>query len=264
MEGYDRSSYGDAFADVYDDWYRGIGDVDATAECVAEIAAAARGSTRGPDGGHAPARVLELAIGTGRLALPLAGRGLAVEGVDASAAMLERLAAKDPEARVRTVLGDMVDDLPDGPFDVVLLAYNSLFLLESETRQAACFAAVAARLSPGGAFVVEAFVPDEPPRSGTAVDVRSMTADEVVVSISVHDPDEQRAAGHFVSFTDGERVRLRPWAIRYAAPAELDAMAASAGLDLRHRWSDFRRRPFDRDSPFHVSVYQGRDRQRGR
>ena len=102
--------------------------------------------------------------------------------------MLERLRARDPDGRVAAVLGDMVDDLPAGPFDAVLVAYNSLFNLEDADRQAACFAAVAARLAPGGAFVVEAFVPEDPPRDGTVVAVRSMTADEVVLSISEHDP----------------------------------------------------------------------------
>ncbi len=248
MEGYDRSSYGDAFADVYDDWYRGIGDAQATADLVAAVARRSAGPHRRP-------RVLELAVGTGRLALPIATRGVDVDGVDASDAMLERLAARDPDGRVRRIAGDMVEDLPDGPYDAVLVAYNSLFLLESAGRQAACFAAVAGRLAPGGAFVVEAFVPDDPPRSGTVVEVRSMSATDVVLSISAHEPESRRAAGHFVSFTDGGRVRLRPWAIRYATPAELDAMASAAGLSLHDRWADFAGTAFDAECPFHVSVY---------
>jgi SAM-dependent methyltransferase len=240
MEGYGRSTYGDAFADVYDRWYARITDVDATADLVAELAAAA-----GSD------RVLELAVGTGRLAVPIAARGLDVVGVDASAAMLAKL--KERSAAVTAVLGDMVDDLPDGPFGVCLLAYNSLFNLESADRQRACFAAVAARLAPAGRFVVEAFVPDD--RAGPAVTVRSMSAGEVVLSISEHDAAAQRAHGHFVQFVDGDRVRLLPWSIRYAPPAELDEMAASAGLELVARWEDVERQPFGDDSPQHVSVY---------
>ncbi|HEU4841929.1 MAG TPA: class I SAM-dependent methyltransferase [Ilumatobacteraceae bacterium] len=251
MEGYHRSSYGDAFADVYDDWYPGAEEADVTAALVAELVA----GTAAAD----PGRVLELAVGTGRLALPLAARGLHVHGVDASAAMLERLRARDPDGTVTVHLGDMVDDLPAGPFDVVLVAYNSLFNLESAERQAACFGAVAARLAPAGVFLVEAFVPEDPPREGTVVDVRNMTATEVVLSISTHDPVEQRAAGHFVSFTDGAAVRLRPWAIRYAGPDELDAMAAAAGLATLARWEGADRRPFTPDSPRHVTVY-GRPR----
>jgi SAM-dependent methyltransferase len=240
MEGYGRSTYGDAFADVYDRWYARITDAEVTADLVAELAAAA-----GTD------RVLELAVGTGRLAVPLAERGLDVTGIDASAAMLAKL--EERSATVTVVLGDMVDDLPDGPFGVCLIAYNSLFNLDSAERQQACFAAVADRLAPDGRFVIEAFVPDD--RAGPAVTVRSMTAGEVVLSISEHDTAEQRAHGHFVQFVDGDRVRLRPWSIRYAPPAELDAMATRAGLELVDRWEDVHRRPFGEHSPQHVSVY---------
>ena len=240
VEGYRRETYGEAFADVYDDWYSGITDAEQTADVVAELAGA---------GG----RVLELAVGTGRLAVPIARRGLTVAGIDASAAMLDRLRSRDPAGTVAGVLGDMVDDLPAGPFDVALIAYNSLFNLESAERQRSCFAAVAARLVPGGRFVVEAFVPDD--REGPVVAVRSMTAGEVVLSISEHDPVTQRAHGQFVQFVDGDRVRLRPWSIRYADPGELDAMAAAAGLALAARWENFARHPFDDDSAQHVSVY---------
>jgi SAM-dependent methyltransferase len=240
VEGYQRETYGESFADVYDDWYTGITDAEMTADVVVELAG--RGG-----------RVLELAVGTGRLALPISRRGLRVTGIDASPAMLAHLHARDVAGAITTVLGDMVDDLPDGPFDVALIAYNSLFNLDSADRQRACFAAVAARLAPGGRFVVEAFVPDE--REGPVVAVRSMTASEVVLSISDHDPATQRAHGQFVQFVDGARVRLRPWSIRYAMPRELDAMATAAGFTLADRWEDFGRRPFGGDSPQHVSVY---------
>jgi SAM-dependent methyltransferase len=240
VDGYRRETYGEAFADVYDDWYTGITDAEQTADLIA--------SWTRPGG-----RVLELAVGTGRLALPIAARGIDVSGVDASPAMLARLRERDARGAVTAILGDMVDDLPDGPFDVAFVAYNSLFNLESAARQQACFAAVAARLAPGGRFVVEAFVPDQ--RTGPVVSVRSITATEVVLSISEHDPLTQRAHGQFVQFADGDRVRLRPWSIRYAPPAELDAMAAAAGLSLVSRWEDFGARPFTDDSPQHVSVY---------
>ena len=242
MEGYGRTTYGDSFADVYDDWYEGITDAEATAELVAELAATAGAS-----------RVLELAVGTGRLAVPIAARGLDVVGIDASPAMLAKLKARDGAGAVTAVLGDMVDDLPDGPFAVALVAYNSLFNLESAERQRACFAAVADRLVPGGRFVVEAFVPDE--RSGPAISVRSVSATEVVLSIAQHDVAGQRAHGQFVQFLDGDRVRLRPWSIRYAPPAELDEMAATSGLQLVDRWEDVHRHPFEDESVQHVSVY---------
>jgi len=244
VERYSAASYGDAFADVYDDWYRGVSDVDATVALLDRLATEA-----GTDA------VLELGAGTGRLAIPLADHGLTVTAVDASAAMLVRLRDRDPGNAVTTVLGDMVDDLPAGPFGVVLVAYNTLFNLPSAPRQAACFTAVAARLSPGGSFVVEAFVPEDPPREGSHIEVRSMTATEVVLSVSTHRPAEQRAEGQFVQLGDGAAVRLRPWSIRYASPGELDGMAAVSGLVLRHRWEDVTGAPFVADSSRHVSVY---------
>jgi SAM-dependent methyltransferase len=247
VEGYTPQSYGAAFADVYDEWYAGLSDAEVAADVVLELARAASGERR--------PRVLELAVGTGRLAIPIAARGVDVTGIDTSPEMLAGLAAQDPERTVTSLLGDMVDDLPDGPFDVALVAYNSLFNLETAERQQACFEAVAARLAPGGAFVVEAFVPEDPPRSGTVVAVRSMSNREVVLSISQHEPDAQRAFGHFVSFVDGERVRLRPWAVRYATPDELDAVAAATGFVIAARWEDFDRRPFEDASPRHVTVY---------
>ena len=215
---------------------------------MADLARRSAGTGRTP-------RVLELGVGTGRLALPIAARGVDVTGVDTSAAMLDRLRARDPDGRVAVITGDMVDDQPDGPFDVVLVAYNTLFNLESAERQAACFGAAAPRLAPDGVLVIEAFVPEDPPREGSVVEVRSMTSSEVVLSVSTHDPGQQRADGHFVHLADGAPARLRPWSIRYAPPAELDAMAAAAGLTLRERWAGFHRQPFAADSPRHVSVY---------
>jgi SAM-dependent methyltransferase len=249
MEGYRRSSYGDGFADIYDEWYTGLDDVDVTTDVLAGLARVAAGDGATP-------RALELGVGTGRLARPLAALGLDVTGVDTSDAMLARLRARDPDGVVTVITGDMVDDQPEGPFDVVLIAYNTLFNLESADRQAACFAAVARRLSARGVFVIEAFVPEDPPREGEEIGVRSMSASEVVLSVSTHDPVNQRAHGHFVHLADGAPVRLRPWSIRYAPPAELDAMAAAAGLALRERWEDFQGRPFAADSPRHVSVYE--------
>ena len=247
MQGYGPTSYGDGFADVYDEWYAGLDDTEVAADVVGDLAHRSAADR--------PPRVLELGVGTGRLAIPMAGRGLDVHGVDASAAMLARLRAGDPDGRVTVTTGDMVDDQPEGPFDVVVIAYNTLFNLDSAERQAACFAAVARRLHPGGAFVIEAFVPEVPPRDGAEIDVRSMTASEVVLSVSTHDAFRQRAEGHFVHLADGAPVRLRPWSIRYAPPGELDAMAAAAGLVLAERWADFHRHPFAEDSDRHVSVY---------
>ena len=246
VEGYSASSYGDAFADVYDDWYHGVSDVAATVAELLELA------------GNGP--VLELGVGTGRLAMPLAeagaDRGLRVVGVDASTAMLERLAARDPVGRVDAIHGDMIDDLPTGPFSLVFVAYNTLFNLTAPGAHAACFEAVAARLLPGGRFVVEAFVPWDPPRRGDDISVRTLTADRVVLSISVHHPDDRTAEGQFVELSEADGVRLRPWSIRYATPTELDRIAADAGLELEHRWEGFGGMAFTEASERHVSIYR--------
>ena len=125
VRGYHEASYGEGFADVYDDWYAGVSDVAATTAGLAALAGA------GP--------VLELGVGTGRLAVPLAATGLHVHGVDTSQAMLERLTARldamSPRPEVTGVLGDMVDGLPPGPFTLVFVAYNTFFSLLTEERQ---------------------------------------------------------------------------------------------------------------------------------
>ena len=159
---------------------------------------------------------------------------------------------------VRAHVGDMVDGLPDGPFGVVFVAYNTFFSLLTAERQQGCFTAVAGRLAPGGSFVVEAFVPDARQQRGSGVDVRSVTADRVVLSVHTSDPTRQTAEGQYVDITEAGGVRLRPWSIRWSTIEQLDAMAAAADLDLAHRWADFDRSPFTADSPRHVSVYANR------
>jgi SAM-dependent methyltransferase len=244
VRGYDHRSYGDGFADVYDDWYADVTDVDATVRRLVELAGA---------GG----RVLELGVGTGRLAVPMAAAGLRVVGVDSSEAMLDQLRERDVDGLVDSILGDMGDGLPEGPFDAVLIAYNTIFNLLGEHDQPRLFGRVAERLAPGAAFVVEAFVPDDHTGDGSSeVTVRSMAVDHVVLSVSVNRPDEQVYEGQFVQFTDGGAVRLRPWSIRWATPAQLDDMASAAGLQLAERFSDMAGTPFSDDSSQHVSVYR--------
>jgi SAM-dependent methyltransferase len=244
MEGYEPTSYGDRIADVYDEMFAGISDVAATVAFLDGLVT------------ERPARVLELAVGTGRLAIPLAGCGHEVTGIDISAAMLERLRSADVDRRVTGLLGDMVDDLPAGPFDLVFVAFNSLFMVADADRQRQCFEAVSRVLRPDGAFVVEAFVPYDPPHGGSNVSVRSMTADRVVIVADLTDPATQTVRGQFVDLVDGESVRLHPFVLRYSTPAELDGWAAAAGLGLAERYGDVERAPFTDDSPFHVSVFR--------
>jgi SAM-dependent methyltransferase len=238
VEGWRPESYGDTFADVYDDWYGG--PADAAAERLAALA------------GDGP--VLELGVGTGRLALPLAARGLAVHGVDASAAMIERLRAKPGGELIRVTVGDMASDLPEEPFTLGFVAANTLFNLLSADAQRRCFRAVAERLAPGGRFVVEAFVPGEGGGS-SSIEVRELARDRVVLSVARYDSSAQTADGQFVELTEAGGVRLRPWSIRWSTPAELDEMASAAGLTLEHRWSTWEGAPFSAESDHHVSVF---------
>lgn len=243
VHGYESNSYGDGFAEVYDDWYADVTDVVATVDRMVTVAGA---------GGA----VLELGVGTGRLAVPMVEAGLKVTGIDSSNAMLAQLAVRDPSSSVTLIAGDMIDDLPDGPFDAALVAYNTLFNLLEDGAQQRCFDAVAARLSPGGAFVVEAFVPDGRESGGSDVSVRSMAVDRVVLSVSQHSPDTQQASGQFVEFTEAGGVRLRPWMVRWATPVQLDAMAAAAGLSVESRWSTMDGEPFTDESAQHITVYR--------
>lgn len=245
MRGYDDASYGEGFADVYDDWYAGITDVGTT---VATLAALATG---GP--------VLELGVGTGRLAIPLVATGLTVHGVDSSPAMLQRLAAKPGGDAVHVTVGDMSDDLPAGPFTLTFVAYNTFWNLLTEARQRNCFSNVAQRLTADGVFVVEALVPDpalhDPP---SQVGIRSLAADRVVLSVTRASVGEQLAEGQFIDITESGGVRLRPWSIRWVTVEQLDAMAEAADFALAERWEAFDRSPFGPASTRHVSVYRKR------
>jgi SAM-dependent methyltransferase len=253
---HDPARYGDAFADVYDDWYGELFDTEAAVEALAALA------------GSGP--VLELGVGTGRLAIPLAQRGLTVIGVDGSAAMLERLAAKPGGDRVHPLLADMADLFgeagssetdtrlgPDveGAFRLVFAAYNTFFNLDSADTQRRCLAQCARLLAPGGGLAIEAFVPtdDEVPR--TSLDVKAVTVHGVVLTATEHDRDAQVITGQHVEIgADG--VRLRPWRVRYLSPTQLDALAREAGLERTERWGAWDGRPFDDTCDTHVTVYR--------
>ena len=203
-----------------------------------------------------PARVLELGVGTGRLALPLAARGFEVHGIDSSPAMLARLRGKPGGETVGVVEGDFADvgTLVEGEYDLVLLAFNSLFELLDQDAQCRCVAGAGARLAAGGVFVVEALAP-ELTRLEQSLTVTSLAADEVVLQATSHDPLTQVVRGHDVVLTEVDGVRLLPWAIRYASVPEVDLMARLAGLELRERWGGWEREPFTAASSRHVSVY---------
>jgi SAM-dependent methyltransferase len=260
MEGYGPSSYGDGMADVYDEWYATRGDIDGAVTALAELARRA-----GSDAVGDAAPVLELGIGSGRLALPLAdalaANGIDLWGIDASAAMVARLRAKAGGEHLPVAIGDMAEiDLSSVPggdsarFALVFAADNTFFNLTSADAQARCLERVRSVLAPGGHLVIEAFVPaaDAP---ASSVDVRTVAVDHVVLTVTEHDQESQTVAGQHIELRESG-VRLHPWSIRYAAPDELDALAVAAGLSLVERWSDWRQTPFTSDDNTHVSVYE--------
>jgi SAM-dependent methyltransferase len=241
VRGYDESTYGDGMADIYDEWYP---DSPEIASAVATLARLAEG---GP--------VLELGVGTGRLALPLSATGVEVHGVDASAAMVAKLRAKSGADRVNVVVGSMAGAEPSGPFRLVFAVANTFFGLLTAEAQMAGFANAARRLVPGGRLVIEAFVPDVDTPTAR-VEVRSLDADRVVLRVSAADPDLQTVDGHFVELSNTGGVQLRPWSIRWATPAQLDDMASASGLTLEHRWGNWGGDQLQPDGPVHVSVWR--------
>jgi SAM-dependent methyltransferase len=242
MSGFDDPAfYGARWASDYDD-RAGVVDPEPAVDFLADLA----------DGG----RVLELAIGTGRIALPLARRGVVVEGVDASEAMLERLRAKPGADSIPVTIGDMAEVGVSGPFRLVYLVANTLFCLLSQARQAECFQNVASVLDADGMFVIECFVPDLTRFDrGQRVQALAVSEDSATLELSRHDAVQQRVTSQVVTL-DGDGVHMRPVAIRYSWPGELDLMARQAGLRLADRYGGWDRRPFDSSSGQHVSVYR--------
>lgn len=243
MTDYRPWTYGDSFADVYDDWYADVSDIEATVGCISQLA------------GHRP--VLELGVGTGRLARPLAAAGVDMWGVDASPAMLARLNG----APVHRLVGDMAH-LPFGPtprFGVVFAAYNTFLNLTTEHDQATCLQEVAGVVRPGGVVAIEAFVParDVPDGPGP-VSTQTVALDRVVLAVADHDAEHQIITGQHIELRDGEPPRLRPWRLRYLHPEQLDALAVAAGLEREYRWSDWSGAPFKEDSETHVTIYRRR------
>jgi SAM-dependent methyltransferase len=200
--------------------------------------------------------VLELAIGTGRVALPLTARGLVVSGVEASPEMVALMRAKPRGAQLPVTIGDMADVPVPGPYRLVYLVYNTLFNLVDADRQADCFRNVARVLAPGGAFVIEAYVPDPADFDrDEQVQVRAVTEDSATIRLHRYDRDAQRFIRQTITF-DSQGVHLKPFAMRYNWPEQLDGMAGAAGLQLTERYADWHRQPFDADSKNHISVYR--------
>jgi SAM-dependent methyltransferase len=240
MEGYTEETYGQRYASIYDNWY---GEYDEA--CVATLRDLARGG-----------RALELGIGTGRVALPLQQAGVAVEGIDASEAMVSRLRAKPGGDQIPVTLGNLADVAVEGQYALVYVLFSTFYCLLTQEEQVRCFQNVARHLTPSGVLVIEAFVPDMARYQGRqSVRTSHIGLDDVALDVAQLDPVRQQVTGQHVVLSE-QGIRFYPVKIRYAWPAELDLMARLAGLRLRVRWGDWQQAPFSADSSAHVSVYE--------
>ncbi|WP_406164899.1 class I SAM-dependent DNA methyltransferase [Streptomyces sp. NBC_00996] len=199
-------------------------------------------------------RALELGIGTGRIALPLARRGVPVHGMDLSRAMVTRLRAKPGGDAIGITIGDFATTRVDGRFSVACLLFNTIMNLTTQEAQVACFRNVAAHLEPGGSFVIEVMVPE----------LRKLPAGQNVVpfqvsptrwAFDIYDVATQATSSNYVEVVDG-RGTYRSIPFRYVWPSELDLMAQLAGLRLRGRWAGWTREAFTSESPRHVSIWE--------
>lgn len=223
----DPGAYGEAFADVYDQWYHDVTDAEATARFVAERCRTGL--------------VVEVGVGTGRLAGPLLEQGLTVIGIDASISMLARCRARDLGPRLHLVRADMAAmplaplDRAEAPVGAVLIAFNTLFNLATEQGQRAVFGQAARLLSPDGALITETLDAEAFDRQpGTSLGVRDRGDDGLTVVATDVDPVSQTIVGRHVAIT-GSGVEVRPWTLRWSTVDQLDDYAAGAGLGLVER-----------------------------
>ena len=197
---------------------------------------------------------LELGIGTGRIALPLAGRGVRVHGIDLSEAMVARLRAKPGAARIGVTIGDFATTRVEGTFSVAYLVYNTINNLTTQDEQVECFQNVAAHLEPGGCFVIEVGVPalQRVPPGET---VRAFKVSPTRLGFDEYDVVSQGLISHHYWVGDG-KLEARSIPFRYVWPSELDLMARLAGMTLRERFGGWKREPFTSESTKHVSVWE--------
>jgi SAM-dependent methyltransferase len=244
MENYRPAmSFDEDTARVYDDVQRG----DEMA-AVAFLEQLARG---GP--------ALELAIGTGRIALPLAARGIRMAGIDFSPPMVARLRAKPGGDQIAVTMGNFADVSVPGRYRLIYIVFNTLYNLLTQDEQVRCFENAAAHLTDDGSFVVEGTVPADlyRLRNNQYVDLEAVAVDTVRLDVAQHDPVKQLLVETHVTLS-GAGLRLNPIVTRYVWPAELDLMARIAGLSLAERWGGWGREPFTATSGNCVSVYERR------
>ena len=199
-------------------------------------------------------RALELGIGTGRIALPLAQRGVAVHGIELSKAMAARLRAKPGGEAIGITIGDFATTNVEGTFLLAYLVFNTIGNLTTQEVQVACFQNVAAHLEPGGRFVIEVGIP-ELRRLPPGETMRVFDASPTHWGIDEYDVANQGLISHHFELVDGH-FELHSLPFRYTWPAELDLMAQLGGMGLRERWSGWKREPFTSESRKHVSVWE--------
>ena len=200
-------------------------------------------------------RVLELAIGTGRVAVPLADRGVPVTGIELSAPMVSRLREKADEEAIPVVMGDMATTRAPGAYRLVYLVFNTISNLLTQDEQVACFRNAARHLEPGGRFVIELWVPNLrrlPPDRDATVEV----SEPGYLLVDTYDVLRQHVVSHHVEFDESRQARIGRSPHRYVWPAELDLMARLAGFELESRHADWSGAEFTATSDSHVSVYR--------
>jgi SAM-dependent methyltransferase len=239
-QGYNESTYGDRVAEVYDHWYTSA-PIDAIAR-LKELA------------GSGP--VLELGIGTGRLAIPLSSEGIEVHGIDSSKAIVEKMSGKPGGDRIQVTIGNFAEVEVSGSYSLIYVVFNTFFCLNSQEEQVQCFANIAKRLHRGGLFLIEAFVPDVARfKNEQIIKTWRVGVNEAVLESSQHDRLNQRVRSQHIVISEAG-IKLVPIQIRYAWPAELDLMARLAGMRLRERWSDWKKSPFVAANQNHISIYE--------
>ena len=249
MNDYTAATYGDKIAEVYDEMYSKRANVDPTVDALTQLA----------NGGAA----LELGIGTGRIALPLAERGIEVHGIDASEAIVAKMRAKPGGDAIPVTISDfsqfsLIEDNRDERFSLVYVVFNTLFQATSQEAQVQCFRSAAAHLIEDGVFVVEAFVPDPTRFTRMRDDDVTVTVNEeeiALIDLVKHDRVNQHVSSQEI-FTGESGIKLYPDQVRYSWPSELDLMAQLAGLRLRERWGDWDCSPFTASSEYHISIYE--------
>ena len=201
-------------------------------------------------------KVLELGVGTGRVALPLSERGVEIHGIDISPDMLEKLKLKDIKGKIPLRTGSFADLQTDEKYDLIFVVFNTFFGLLTQKDQTSCFKSVANILEPNGKFLIEAFVPDLARFDrGQSMRTSGISTEQVRLECAQHDIATQAVISQLV-IINKKGIKLYPVNIRYAWPSELDLMAKLAGLRLFERWGGWDKQPFTSSSTFHVSIYE--------